>query len=168
MVLPIKGFPVAPQLGAQPAMTAGSLPIRGGQPAAGRFANLGARQGGAQQINTLFNQILGRDVDPEGLQFFLGDLAQGQSISDVARSIQSSDGAARFATGAPEPTRTGLAGAEQALAGASTGAQQALMGAQQQGLESLDVGAAGFQPFMQAGQGASDIQSALALSLIHI
>lgn len=42
-------------------------------------------------LNTLYNALLGRDVDPSGLTYWSNKLSQGESIDNIMKSIMASD-----------------------------------------------------------------------------
>ena len=64
-------------------------------------------------LNRIFQEELGRDIGAEGIQHFSGDLAGGQSLAQVRRSVQNSaEAQANRQTGTPP---IGLIGSEQAL-----------------------------------------------------
>ncbi|AGH31829.1 tail length tape measure protein [Salicola phage CGphi29] len=46
---------------------------------------------GMRAVEELYQDLLGREIGKEGREYFAGDLAAGQSISDIERSIRNSD-----------------------------------------------------------------------------
>lgn len=131
-----------------------------GTPVASASLPIGGLAGSAG-IQQAFQDILGRQADPGGLAFFQGDLASGQSIEDIRRSISASPEAQAFAQSQIAPP-TGLIGREQALMGGQQQAVQALQAAQTGGQQAIQQGTAAFDPFLQQGQQAAGIQAALA------
>ncbi len=117
----------------------------------------------SQQIQQAFEDILGRQADPQGLQFFLGDASRGQTIDDIRRSIAVSDEAQQIALGAPP---SGLRGFEQAVGGGQRGFEEAVSGGLQSALAQITGGAeqaqARLSPFAEQGGQAFNLQAALS------
>ncbi len=59
-------------------------------------------QGPVDQIRLWYRQYLGRDVDADGLQHWLGHLRAGRSLRDIQAGILGSDEYYRNAGGTPE------------------------------------------------------------------
>ena len=117
-----------------------------------------------------FRNILWREPDAAGLDFYRQQLSSGTPLSQIQGTLANSPENQSFRAG-PQVPQTGLIGSEQALQQGLGGSIDALMqGARQgrqdirQGLgqanQSFEQGIAGLDPFAQGGQSAQQLQLA--------
>ena len=112
------------------------------------------------QINQVYQNTLGREVDPEGLDFYSKALRAGTPIEEIRRSVQNSQESQRLLQS--ESPQTGLIGSEQALQAGLAGSLAALTEGLGQSKQSIQQGQQFLQPFAEAGGKAIDLQAALS------
>lgn len=116
--------------------------------------------GNASALNRIFQEELGRDIGAEGAQYFGGDLAQGQSLGQIRRSVQNS--AEAQANRQQNTPPIGLIGSEQALRSGLQGSLAGITEGLDRAGESIAQGQSFLQPFAGAGGQAIGLQAALS------
>ena len=116
--------------------------------------------GNQSALNRIFQEELGRDIGAEGLQYFGNDLAGGQSLAQIRRSIQNSAEAQGNRQSNAPPI--GLVGSEQALRSGLEGSLAGITEGLDRAGESIAQGQQFLQPFAGAGGQAIGLQAALS------
>lgn len=100
-------------------------------------------------LNRIFQEELGRDIGAEGLEYFSGDLAAGQTLGQIRRSVQNSaEAQARRQANTPP---IGLVGSEQALRAGLEGSLAGITEGLDRAGETIEQGRQFLQPFSGAG-----------------
>lgn len=116
-----------------------------------------------QKIQQIYQNQLGRGAQQAGMDYWMSDAAKGHSLDDIRRSIMASDEAMAFRQGSqnPQAQQYGLSGSEQALRQTADASMQALQGGLGAGTRAMEA-REGYTPYVQQGQQALQMQSALA------
>jgi len=108
-----------------------------------------------EDINQLYQNMLGREAGAAGLDYFMGDAAKGQSLADIQNSIMASpEYQQKYATGAGGRLESGLGGAVTEY--------EKAQGQSNQGLDQMT---GTLSPWAKGGQSAFERQAALSGAL---
>ena len=114
----------------------------------------------AAQINQIFQNTLGREVDQEGLFFYTKALRAGVPINEIRSAVENSQEAQQQIRQDSPPS--GLAGSEQALQAGLQGSLSAVTQGLDVAGDSIRSGQRALQPFAGAGRQAIGMQAALS------